>query len=195
MLPTIGGLQGRMLEEYFGILLLGNEIFKLVRCWNRLEFSLRLRQSASWICFALTELRLRGFAPCRFFLFAYRTRFTPSVRKSATFRKNFLAFTSFHLPLAFSAFRFASACGKSVVQHDRLVFYVIPNSFRDLTNKEWNHKTIKYIMQFFFFPFYQFSWVKTQPKNFKLVRPWNKFRVTMNEKMSFWIYSSSCCRQ
>ena len=78
----------------FGILPIGSECIQLARCWYHLEFSLRLRQSAFWIYFVLTELRLRGFAPCRLLLFAFRTRFTSSVRKSATFRKNFLVFTS-----------------------------------------------------------------------------------------------------
>ena len=61
--------------------------------------------------------------PCRLLLFVFRTRFTSFVRKSATFRKNFSVFTTFSLPLAFSAFRFASAYGEFAVQHDRFVTF------------------------------------------------------------------------
>ena len=61
--------------------------------------------------------------PCRLLLFAFRTRFNSSVRKSATFRKNFSVFTTFSLSLAFSAFRFALVYGKFAVQHDRFVTF------------------------------------------------------------------------
>ena len=160
---------------YFGILPIGNKNLKkckhcslleqahtkFLSFWNSLEFSLRLRQSASWICFALTELRLRGFAPVGFFcsltgLVSLRPSGISLIRKplticsqSAAFRKNFSVFTNvlflldkcllrcrkllsfhiragilritspyaktLHLLLAFSAFHFAPACGKSAV--------------------------------------------------------------------------------
>ena len=139
--------------------------------WNRLEFSLRLRQSASWICFALTELRLRGFAPVGFFcsltgLVSLRPSANPlhSVKTFSFYFCLVFAFSrtsvcfaaavanycplifglgilriispyvkTLHLSLAFSAFRFASACGKFAVQHDRLFFYIIPNLFQLLS--------------------------------------------------------------
>ena len=118
-----------------------------------------------------------GLCPCRFFLFAYRTRFTPSVRKSAAFRKNFLVFTTFHLPLAFSAFRFATAYGKSAVQHDK--------NFGSLNQIHlgWQPAENSQFSMIGWFYMSSRTWFGILPigyAGFKLVRPWNEFRVTTN---------------
>ena len=79
---------------YFGILSTRNEVFKSVRCWNSLKFSLRLRQSTAWLLAlngsGLAHLKFIYAHCCRWlhfvavgFAFVFWTLFTLSVRNFA----------------------------------------------------------------------------------------------------------------
>ena len=102
----------------FGILPIKNASFKLVRPWNRLEFSLRLRQSASWICFALTKLRLRGFAPVGFFC---SLSGLVSLRPSAN-PLHFVKTFSFYFCLVFAFSRTSVCFAAAVANYCPLIF-------------------------------------------------------------------------